>query len=127
MAPSAEDWSFKLSYYEKVADDEGASPELRLAFARKANWLRILARLQAKGFQAHQNPVNHPTPIEREALLFSPTRLAAARTNNGALPGYDARPSVSPYQRFSSSPLGAFKRQNMLHRVGRRLRSQLQS
>ena len=46
MAPSAEDWSFKLSYYEKVADDEGASPELRLAFARKANWLRILTRCQ---------------------------------------------------------------------------------
>jgi hypothetical protein len=105
MAQSAEEWS-KVAFYEKVADDENAVPELRVLFARKANWLRILARLQAKGFQAHQNPVNRPTPIEREALLFSPTRLTAARTNNGALPSYDARPSVTPSQRLSSSVHG---------------------
>jgi hypothetical protein len=120
MAQSAEEWS-KVAFYEKVADDENAVPELRVLFARKANWLRILARLQAKGFQAHQNPVDHPTPIEREALLFSPTRLAAARTNNSALPSYDARPSVTPSQQFSSSSLRAFKKQNILHRVGQRL------
>ena len=48
MAQSAEEWS-KVAFYESVADDENALPELRVVFARKANWLRILARLQAAG------------------------------------------------------------------------------
>ena len=76
MAPSAEDWSFKLSYYEKVADDEGASPELRLAFARKANWLRILTRCQ----EVRPKPNQSKSRVETkpEALLFSPARLTAS-------------------------------------------------
>src|SRR6185312_12644302 len=84
MAQSAEEWS-KVAFYESVADDENALPELRVVFARKANWLRILARLQAAGLQAHENPGKPTTSIEREALLFSPKRLAEARTNNRAL------------------------------------------
>src|SRR4029079_17433375 len=77
MAQSAEEWS-KVAFYESVADDENALPELRVVFARKANWLRILARLQAAGLQAHENPGKPTTSIEREALLFSPKRLAEA-------------------------------------------------
>ena len=92
MAQSAEEWS-KVAFYESVADDENAVPELRVVFARKANWLRILARLQAAGLQVHENPGKPTTSIEREALFFSPTRLAAARTNNRALEG--ATTSVS--------------------------------
>jgi hypothetical protein len=53
MAQSAEEWS-KFAFYEKVADDENAVPELCVLFARKANWLRILVGRQAKGFQAHE-------------------------------------------------------------------------
>jgi len=71
MAQSAEEWS-KVAIYEKVADNENAVPELRALSARKANWLRILARLQVTGLQARPNPSNSPTSIDREALLFSP-------------------------------------------------------
>jgi hypothetical protein len=81
MAPSAEDWSFKLSYYEKVADDESPSPELRLAFARKANWLRILTRCQEVRPKPNQTATKSRVGIEPEALLFSPARLAASRTS----------------------------------------------
>src|SRR5262249_49754241 len=128
MAQSAEEWS-KVAFYEKVADDENAAPDLRVLFARKANWLRILARLQATGLQAHSNPGNPPTSIDREALLFSPTRLAAARTNNDALRGHDQRRSVSgkttasPAARFSPSA----RQQHMLHRVGLLFRRPLRS
>jgi len=102
MAQSAEEWS-KVAFYENVADNENAVPELRMLSVRKANWLRILARLQAAGLQA-------PAQIQdREALLFSPTRLAAARTINDVT-GYPKRLSVT------SS-----------HRVGRLFRSQLRS
>jgi hypothetical protein len=84
MAPSAEDWSFKLSYYEKMADDESASPELRLAFARKANWLRILTRCQEVRPKSNQTATKSCVGIEPEALLFSPARLAASRTQSVA-------------------------------------------
>ena len=128
MAQSAEEWS-KVAFYESVADDENALPELRVVFARKANWLRILARLQAAGLQAHENPGKPTTSIEREALLFSPTRLAAARTNNRALEGHDKRQSVtgktkaSPTAQFS--PLA--REQHMFHRVGLLFRSPMRS
>jgi hypothetical protein len=77
MVMSAAERSNKAAFYEKAANDESAAPELRSAFARKANWLRIVARLQATQVETVQTPT---TPrIELEALLFSPTRLAAAR------------------------------------------------
>ena len=109
MAQSAEEWS-KVAIYEKVADNENAVPELRALSARKANWLRILARLQVTGLQARPNPSNSPTSIDREALLFSPTRLAAARTNNNVA-GYQKRLSVISFQQ----PLRT-KQQNVVHR-----------
>jgi hypothetical protein len=120
MAQSAEE-SSKVAFYENVADNENAVPELRVLSARKANWLRIIARLQATGFQARPNPSNPQTSIDREALLFSPTRLAAARTNNDVT-GYQKRLSVTS----SQQPLRA-KQQNVVHRVGRLFRSQLRS
>jgi hypothetical protein len=68
-----------VAFYEKVADDEGAAPELRRSFARKANSLRILARLGTISPQASLRSISDAAASEREALLFSPTRLAAAR------------------------------------------------
>jgi hypothetical protein len=79
MALSAEEWSTKVAFYEKVADDESAARELRMLFARKSNWLRILARLQARGLQTGQSSSTPQTAIDSEALLFSPTRLTAVR------------------------------------------------
>jgi hypothetical protein len=75
----------KLAVYEKVAEDETGARELRILFARKANSLRITARLQATGKIAsrlkseeignskHSHLVN---AMEAEALLFSPVRMA---------------------------------------------------
>jgi hypothetical protein len=129
MAQSAEEWS-KVAFYESVADDENAVPELRVVFARKANWLRILARLQAKGLQTHQKNAGNPLmATDREALLFSPTRLAAAGTNNRASEGHDKRQPVtgktmaSPTAQFS--PLA--RQQYMFHRVGLLFRSPIRS
>lgn len=77
MSLSAEERATKIAFYENVADNENATPELRKLFARKANWLRILARLQEKGPQTDPTPSGSLT--DREALLFSPTRLSAWR------------------------------------------------
>lgn len=46
MVLSAEDYSMRAAFYAKAADDEVAPRELRLVFARKANWFHILARLE---------------------------------------------------------------------------------
>jgi hypothetical protein len=48
MVLSADEYSKRAIFYEELADDERASRELRMVFARKANWLHILARLEAK-------------------------------------------------------------------------------
>jgi hypothetical protein len=71
------------AFYDKVADDESAPPELRRLFARKANWLRILARVQAARPSPNQSASRSPVVTEPEALLFSPTRLTAARISQG--------------------------------------------
>jgi hypothetical protein len=81
MALSAKEWSTKVAFYEKAADDETAAPQLRMLFARKANWFRILARLRATRPQTDQSSSEASTTIDREALLFSPMRLAQARIN----------------------------------------------
>ena len=75
----------KLAVYEKVADDESAARELRMLLARRANWLRISARLRATGKNASglkqeesgDSERTHLTDAaEAEALLFSPIRMA---------------------------------------------------
>jgi len=68
----------RAAFYEKVADDESAARELRMLFARKANWLRILARLEAKKEESGQSASGSEAP-DRERLLFSPTRMATPR------------------------------------------------
>ena len=90
MVLSAEEYAKRAAFYEKAAEDERAARELRIVLARKANWLHILARLEAKKEQSGQSPAcrqnkgawgeKPPGPVRiSEALLFSPTRLAAAR------------------------------------------------
>ena len=84
MSQSAEEWS-QVRFYEKLADDEDAAPELRALFARKANCLRILTRLGTAGPRPAKGSVCNRTAGDREALLFSPTRLAAARVQQWRL------------------------------------------
>jgi len=79
MVLSAKERSTTAVFYEKVADDETAAPELRRLFARKANSLRILARIQATRPLSDQGPSRSRVVTEPEALLFSPTRLTAVR------------------------------------------------
>jgi hypothetical protein len=75
----------KLAVYEKVVDDESAARELRVLLARRANWLRISARLRAteksaSGLKQEESGDSEPTHLmdaaEAEALLFSPIRMA---------------------------------------------------
>jgi hypothetical protein len=49
MVLASEAYAQKASVYEKMADEECASAARRKLFARKANSMRILARLNAKG------------------------------------------------------------------------------
>jgi hypothetical protein len=78
MVQSAEEWSKRAAFYEKMVDDESASRELRILFARKANWLRILARMEGKKEGSGQSASGSEAP-DRERLLFSPTRMATPR------------------------------------------------
>ena len=52
MVPASEAYSQKASLYEKMADEEGISPEQKRLFARKANSMRVLARLEEKRAEA---------------------------------------------------------------------------
>ena len=47
MVQTAEQYSNHARFYENLTEDDTAPLEQRAAFARKANWLRILARLAA--------------------------------------------------------------------------------
>ena len=76
------EWQNRLALYERSADDESTAPEQRLLFARKANWLRIVSRLQATGRavrglhgleSSEKRLVNED---DSEAELFSPIRLS---------------------------------------------------
>jgi hypothetical protein len=52
MALTAEQHAQLATAYEKAAADGLAPPRQRAAFARKANWFRILARLAEKNGRA---------------------------------------------------------------------------
>ena len=73
------DWENMLASYERSADDENTAWEQRLLSARKANWLRVISRLQATGRKVSglhglesSRSVNKE---DSESLLFSPVRL----------------------------------------------------
>jgi hypothetical protein len=87
MVLTAEEYSKKAAFHEKAADNQSVSREGRILFARKANWLRILARIAAETrgrAPTHAAFRRDPragllTEVQSEALLFSPRRLWAAR------------------------------------------------
>jgi hypothetical protein len=48
MVPNAQKYLEIAALYEKLSANENAPIQTRIAFARKANWHRILARMSAK-------------------------------------------------------------------------------
>ena len=72
----------RLAVYEKVADDETAARELRMLLARRANVLRILARLGTepitREFETGETPKTSGARLvngdDAEAFLFSPNK-----------------------------------------------------
>jgi hypothetical protein len=73
MALTAEQHAQLATAYEKAAADGLAPPQQRAAFARKANWFRILARLAEKN--------DHATPqvaIPQELLNSKTSHLGLA-------------------------------------------------
>ena len=54
--------------YEKAATDYAVPPQHRKAFARKAEWFRMLARVGAKqklfGMSPQERPVTHDTGLQ---------------------------------------------------------------
>jgi hypothetical protein len=74
----------RLAVYEKVADDQTAARELRMLLARRANVLRILARLGTEPIKKELVMGERPKTSEAhlvngddaEPLLYSPIRMA---------------------------------------------------
>jgi hypothetical protein len=83
MVLSNDEYATRAAFYDKAADDDSAPRELRMVFARKANWLHIVARLEAQaesGQIRYDDAARESTRVEgEEALLFSPRRLAGVR------------------------------------------------
>lgn len=67
--------------YDKLSANENASVGVRIAFARKANWHRIRARMSAEIEHPaeEEGPDGTRSDVQSEALLFSPSRLWDAR------------------------------------------------
>jgi hypothetical protein len=85
MVPNAQKHLEVADLYEKLSADENASLQTRLAFARKANWHRILARMSAEKEQqpvAKEKAADGEQTLRSETKLFSPTRLWDARDRN---------------------------------------------
>jgi hypothetical protein len=80
MVPNAQKHLEVADLYEKLSADENASIEWRIAFARKANWHRILARMSAeKEHPVLKKASDGEQALRSETTLFSPTRLWDAR------------------------------------------------
>jgi hypothetical protein len=81
MVLNAEKHLQVATLYDKLSANEIAAQETRIAFARKANWHRILARMSSE--TAHlaetEKPLAECSQEQAEALLFSPRRLWEAR------------------------------------------------
>jgi len=73
MALTAEQHAQLASAYDKAAEDCLIPPEQQTAFARKANWYRVLARLSEKNERATGQVTTPP-----ELLKPKQSRLGAA-------------------------------------------------
>ena len=80
MVPNAQKHLEVADLYEKLSADENASIEWRIAFARKANWHRILARMSAE--REH--------PVIKEKLLTE-SRLYDLKPHYFHQPDYGTR------------------------------------
>ena len=79
---SNDEYALRAAFYDKAANNESAPRELRMVFARKANWLHIIARLEAQTESGQIRPddaAQESTLERKKALLFSPRRLAGVR------------------------------------------------
>ena len=65
MVFSAEESLTMAAFYDEAAANGRAPRELRMAFARKANWLRILARLEADKHQSVHLATCQQAPDEK--------------------------------------------------------------
>ena len=79
MALTPEQHLHLAQLYEKLGGQLGVPAETKLEFDRKAKWHRILAR-SSSSLEQPAVPSQVSAEIDREALLFSPTRLWQART-----------------------------------------------
>ena len=81
MVPNAQKHLEVADLYEKLSADENASLQTRLAFARKANWHRILARMSAEKEPpvAKEKASDGEQTLRSDTTLVSPTRLWNAR------------------------------------------------
>ena len=77
MVPNAQKHLEVADLYEQLSADENASLQTRLAFARKANWHRILARMSAE----REHPVIKEKASDGEQALRSET--TDQRTDGG--------------------------------------------
>jgi hypothetical protein len=85
MVPNAQKHLEVADLYEKLSADENASLKTRLAFARKANWHRILARMSVEKEQPiakEEKASDGDRTLRSETKLFSPTRLWDTRDRN---------------------------------------------
>jgi hypothetical protein len=81
MVQKAEKHLQLATLYETLSANESASLGTRIAFARKANWHRILARMSAEMEQPVEKVVTdgRRPDLRSEPTLFSPSRLWDAR------------------------------------------------
>jgi hypothetical protein len=83
MTLTPDQHSLIASAYEKAASDTMVPPQLRTAFARKAEWFRMLARLGAKpkltAMLAKDSPQQMPQRAsEKKNPDASPSPLSSA-------------------------------------------------
>ena len=106
MVPASEAYSQKASFYEKMADEEGTSPEEKRLFARKANAMRVLARLEDKRAEAllgavEQNSVPESMrPPQRKSLW---SRITGSQAVSHVF-GKDAKACPDGVRRLGRAP-----------------------
>jgi hypothetical protein len=82
MVRTAEQHANLATHFDKLADDE-RFPDRKIAFARRANWHRILCRIAAtRGDRVLA--VMLPPDRDPESHLFSPMRLWSMRPKKSA-------------------------------------------
>jgi hypothetical protein len=87
MALTAEQHAQLASAYDKAAGDCLIPPEQQTAFARKANWYRVLARLSEKNERVTGQVTTPPELLKPSRLGAALKRLLRARCSPTFPPG----------------------------------------